>query len=77
MIKQIYVVLGTLYLCCEIVCSIVGIGYLFNYILSNLSSDKHSQLIRDSKSDEFFDRIWEDCAKHGPVHLEDYDRFKH
>lgn len=77
MIKQIYVVLGTLYLCCEMICSMVGIAYLFDYLLSNSSQNKHSRTLRESESDEFFDKVWEDSAKHGPVNLEDYDKFKH
>ena len=74
---ELFKVLGTLYLCCEIVCSMVGIAYLFDYMLSNSSQNKHSRQLQASESDEFFDRIWEDSAKHGPVNLDDYDTFKH
>ena len=73
MIRQIYVVLGALYLCCEIVCSLVGIAYLFDYLISDLVQNKHS-LLQESESDELFDRIWEDSAQHGPVNLGDYDK---
>ena len=62
---------------CEIVCSMVGIAYLFDYMLSNSTPNKHSRSLRKSESDEFFDRIWEDSAKHGPVNLEDYIESKH
>ena len=55
----------------------VGIAYLFDYMLSNSSQNKHSRQLQASESDEFFDRIWEDSAKHGPVNLDDYDTFKH
>lgn len=71
MIKQICVVIGALYLSCEIVCSLVGIAYLFDYLISDLVQNRHSLL---QESDEFFDRVWEDSAKHGPVNLEDYDK---
>jgi hypothetical protein len=70
---ELFKVLGTLYLCSELLCSMVGIGYLFNYMLSKLPLDNHSQQLRKSESDDFFDRVWEDSAKHGPVNLEDYD----
>lgn len=69
----IFKILGALYLCCELLCSMVGIGYLFNYLLSNLPQDNPDLQLRKSESDEFFDRVWEDCAKHGPVNLEDYN----
>ena len=69
---EIFKVLGTLYLCCEIVCSMVGIAYLFDYLISDLVQNRHS-LLQESESDEFFDRVWEDCAKHGPIYLKDYD----
>lgn len=74
---EIFKFLGVITLCCEIVCSLVGIAYLFNYLLSDLIHNEHSRQLRESESDEFFDKVWEDCAKHGPVNLEDYGRFKH
>lgn len=67
----IFKILGVLYLCCEIVCSMVGIAYLFDYLLSNLPQDKPGLPLQKSELDDFFDRIWEDSAKHGPVNLED------
>lgn len=69
MLINMFKILGALYLCCEIVCSIVRIAYLFNYILNDLPQYN----LQKPESDEFFDRIWEDAAKHGPVNLEDYD----
>ena len=73
MLLDIVKILGCLAGGCEIVCSMVGIAYLFDYLLSNLPQDKHNRQLRNVESDEFFDRIWEDSAKHGPVNLEDYD----
>ena len=73
MLLDFFKILGVLYLCCEIVCSIVGIAYLFDYLLSDLVQNKHS-LLQESESDELFDRIWEDSAKHGPVNLEEYNK---
>ena len=69
----IFKVLGTLYICCELLCSMVGIAYLFDYLLSNLLQDKPGLQLRKSESDEFFDKVWKDSAKHGSVNLEDYD----
>lgn len=77
MILDLFKILGCLAGGCEIVCSMVGIAYLFDYLLSNLPQDTHNRQLPESESDEFFDRIWEDSAKHGPVNLEDYDKFKH
>lgn len=74
---EIFKALGVLTLCCEMLCSMVGIAYLFDYMLSNSSQNKHSRQLRELESDEFFDKVWEDCAKHGPMNLEDYDKFKH
>ena len=71
-ILDIFKILGCLVGGCEIVCSMVGIAYMFDYLLSNLPQDTHNRQLRDSKSDGFFDRICEDCVKHGPVNLEDY-----
>ena len=72
MLLDIVKILGCLAGGCEIVCSLVGIAYLFDYLISDLVQNKHS-LLQESESDEFFDRIWEDSAKHGPVNLEDYN----
>ena len=58
-------------------CSMVGIAYLFDYLLSNLLQNEHNRQLQKLESDEFFDRVWEDCAKHGPVNLEEYDKFKY
>lgn len=69
---ELFKVLGILYLCCELLCSMVGIAYLFNHLLNNLPQDKLGLQLRKSESDEFFDKVWEDSAKHGPVNLEDY-----
>ena len=77
MLLDLFKILGCLYLCCEIVCTLVGIAYLFDYMLSNSPQDKHSQSLRESESDELFDRIWEDSAKRGPVNLEDYNNPQH
>ena len=73
MLLDLFKILGALYLCCEIVCSLVGIAYLFDYLISDLVQNKHN-LLQESESEELFDRIWEDCAKHGPVNLKDYDK---
>ena len=77
MLLAIVKILGCLAGGCEIVCSMVGIAYLFDYRLSNSIQNKYNRQLRELESDELFDRIWEDCAKHGPVNLEDYDKFKH
>lgn len=77
MLFDLFKILGCLAGCCEIVCSMIGIAYLFDYLLSNSPQNYHSRQIQESESDEFFDKIWEDCAKHGPVNLEEYDKFKH
>lgn len=77
MLLDLFKILGCLAGGCEIVCSMVGIAYLFDYMLSNSPQNEHSRQLRTSESDEFFDRIWEDSAKHGPVNLDDYDTFKH
>ena len=50
----------------------VGIAYLFDHLLNNLPQDKPNRQLRESESDEFFDKVWEDSAKHGSVNLEDY-----
>lgn len=71
MLINMFKILGTLYLCCEILCSLVGIAYLFDYLISDLVQNRHS-LLQESESDKFFDKVWEDSAKHGPVNLEDY-----
>ena len=73
MLLDIVKILGCLAGGCEIVCSMVGIAYLFDYLISDLVQNKHSRALRESESDEFFDRIWKDSAKHDPVNLEDYD----
>ena len=73
MLIDLFKILGCLAGGCEIVCSMVGIAYLFEYLLGDLPKTKHSRQLRESESDEFFDKIWEDSAKHGPVNLEDYD----
>lgn len=62
---------------CEIVCSMVGIAFIINYLLSDLPQNEHNRQLQELESDEFFDEVWEDSAKHGPVNLEDYDKFKH
>lgn len=72
MLINMFKILGTLYLCCEILCSLVGIAYLFDYLISDLVQNRHS-LLQESESNEFFDKVWKDSAKHGPVNLEDYD----
>lgn len=77
MLLDLFKILGCLAGGCDIVCSMVGIAYLFEYLLSNIPQDTHNRQLRESESDEFFDRIWEDSAKHGPVNLEEYDKFKH
>lgn len=69
---EMFKAFGVLTLCCECVCSLTGIAYLFDYMLSNLAQNKHNQQLQESESDEFFDKVWEDCAKHGPVNLKDY-----
>lgn len=76
MLINMFKILGVLTLCCEIICSLVGIAQLFDYLISDLVQNKHS-LLQESESDEFFDKVWEDSAKPGPVNLEDYDKFKH
>lgn len=76
MLLDLFKILGCLAGGCEIVCSMVGIAYLFDYLISDLVQNKHS-LLQESESDEFFDKVWEDCVKHGPVNLKDYDKFKH
>ena len=77
MLLNFFKVLGVLYLCCEILCSMVGSAYLFDYLISNLPAHKPISQLRELECDEFFDKVWEDCAKHGPVNLEDYDKFKY
>ena len=72
MLLDLFKILGCLAGGCEIVCSMVGIAYLFDYLLSDLPQSKHDRQLRELESDEFFDKVWEDCAKHGPINLEEY-----
>lgn len=74
MLLDLFKILGCLAGGCEIVCSMVGIAYLFEYLLSSSPQNYHSRQLQESESDEFFDKVWEDSAKHGSMNLEDYDK---